>query len=159
LQVIVARVDIHGDETPPFVTSRHANCEIFFITPIRFTNDSMNFLTNGFSSMPLYWGVALIISVLGIVALCVRAFESDGVRSKGAERNQKKEMRALAERISSYAHTVQQRYPSGNVIVSEGDLAQEFRKQPDVVITALNLLLDEQKVQRAPLRGYWKLNV
>jgi hypothetical protein len=38
-------------------------------------------------------------------------------------------------------------------------LAEEFRKRPDVVITALNLLLSEQKVQRAPLRGYWKLNV
>jgi hypothetical protein len=38
-------------------------------------------------------------------------------------------------------------------------LAQEFRKRPDVVITALKLLLNEQKVQRAPLRGYWKLNL
>jgi DNA-binding GntR family transcriptional regulator len=68
-------------------------------------------------------------------------------------------LRSLAERISSYAHTVHQRYPTGDVIVSERDLAQEFRKRPAVVITALNLLLSEQKVQKAPLRGYWKLNV
>jgi hypothetical protein len=27
------------------------------------------------------------------------------------------------------------------------------------VVTALNLLLNEQKVQRPPLTGYWKLNV
>jgi hypothetical protein len=119
----------------------------------------MNFLTNFFSSMPLYWGIALITSVLGFAAVCLRAFESDGVRAKRAEQNKKKEMRALARRISSYGHTTHQRYPTGDVIVSEGDLAQEFRKRPDVVITALNLLLDEEKVQRVPLRGYWKLNV
>jgi hypothetical protein len=122
-------------------------------------NDSMNFLTNVFSSMPLYWGVALITSVLGIAAICLRAFESDGIRAKRAEQNKKKELRALARRISSYAHTVHQRYPTGDVIVSEQDLAEAFRKRPDVVITALNLLLNEQKVQKVSLRGYWKLNV
>jgi hypothetical protein len=119
----------------------------------------MNLLTNVFSSMPLLWWITLMISALGIAALCLRALESDGARAKRAERNKKKELRALAERISSYAHTVHQRYPTGDVIVSEGDLAEEFRKRPDVVITALNLLLNEQKVQRAPLTGYWKLNV
>ena len=50
-------------------------------------------------------------------------------------------------------------YPTGDVIVSERDLAEQLRKRPDAVITALNLLLNEQKVQKAPLRGYWKLNV
>ena len=34
-----------------------------------------------------------------------------------------------------------QRYPTGDVIVSERDLAEELRKRPDAVITALNLLL------------------
>ena len=119
----------------------------------------MNFLINVFSSIPLLWWVALIISVLGIAALFVRVLESDGARAKRAERNRKTELRSLAQRISSYGHTVHQRYPTGDVIVSERDLAEEFRKQPDVVITALNLLLSEQKVQRAALRGYWKLNV
>ena len=121
--------------------------------------NSMNFLINVFPSIPLLWWVALIISVLGIVAICLRALESDEVRAKRAVRNKKKEMRSMAQRISSYGHTVHQRYPTGDVIVSERDLAEEFRKRPDVVITALNLLLSEQKVQRAPLRGYWKLNV
>jgi DNA-binding GntR family transcriptional regulator len=45
------------------------------------------------------------------------------------------------------------------VIVSERDLAEQLRKRPDAVTTALNLLLSEQRVQRAPLSGYWKLNV
>jgi DNA-binding GntR family transcriptional regulator len=44
------------------------------------------------------------------------------------------------------------------VIVSERDLAEELGKRPDAVVTALNLLLNEQKVQRATLNGYWKLN-
>jgi len=119
----------------------------------------MDFLTNVFSSMPLRWWVALIISVLGIAAICLRALESDGVRAKRAERNKKKELRSMAQRISSYGHTVHQRYPTGDVIVSERDLAEELRKRPDAVATALNLLLNEQKVQRAPLSGYWKLNM
>ena len=58
-----------------------------------------------------------------------------------------------------YGQGIHQRYPSGDVIVSERDLTEELRKRPDAVITALNLLLTEQKVQRAPLSGYWKLNV
>ena len=119
----------------------------------------MSFLINVFSSIPLLWWVALIISALGIAAICLRVLEGDGVRAKRAERNKKKELRSMAQRISSYGHTVHQRYPTGDVIVCERDLAEEFRKRPDVVITALNLLLSEQKVQRAPLRGYWKLNV
>ena len=106
-----------------------------------------------------YWWVALIISALGIAAICLRVLESDVARAKRAERNKKKELRSLAERISSYGHGIHQRYPSGDVIVSERDLAEELRKRPDAVITALNLLLNERKVQRAPLSGYWRLNV
>jgi hypothetical protein len=52
-----------------------------------------------------------------------------------------------------------QRYPTGDVVVSEGDLAEQLRKRTETVATALNLLLGEQKVQRAPLNEYWKLNV
>ena len=119
----------------------------------------MHSLIDIFSPIPLLWWVALIVSALGIAAICLRVLETDGARAKRAERSKKKELRSLAERISSYGHTVHQRYPTGDVIVSERDLAQEFRKRPDVVITALNLLLSEQKVQRAPLHGYWKLNL
>ena len=119
----------------------------------------MNFLINVFSSIPLLWWLALIISVLGIAALFVRVLENDSARAKRAERNKKKELRSLAQRISSYGHTTHQRYPTGDVIVSERDLAEQLRKRPDAVITALNLLLNEQKVQKTPLRGYWKLNV
>ena len=112
-----------------------------------------------FSSIPLRWWVVLIISALGVAAICMRVFETDGVRAKRAERNKRKELRRLAQRILSYGHTVHQRYPTGDVIISERDLAEQLRKRPDAIATALNLLLSEQKIQRAPLRGHWKLNL
>ena len=111
------------------------------------------------SSLPVYSWVALVISALGVAAICLRVFETDGVRAKRAERNKKKELRSLAERISSYGRTIHRRYPTGEVVVSERDLAEQLRKPHNAVATALNLLLSEQKVQRAPLREYWKLNV
>ena len=80
------------------------------------------------------------------------------VTNQSAERKKKRELRALTERISTYARAVHQRYPTGDVVVSERDLAEQLRKRPDAVVTALNLLLNEQKVQRAPLNGYWRLN-
>jgi hypothetical protein len=119
----------------------------------------MNFLTNVFPSMSLGLWAALILSIFGIAVICMRAFETEDSRARRAERDKKKELRSLAERISSYWQNVHQHYPTEDVIVSERDLAEELRKRPDAVITALNLLLTEQKVQRAPLRGFWKLNV
>ena len=114
---------------------------------------------NIFSSIPLRWWVVSSISALGVTAICLRVLETDGTRAKRAERNKNKELRSLAERISSYGNTVHKQYPTGEVVVSERDLAEQLRKRPDAVATALNLLLSEQKVQRAPLRGYWRLNL
>jgi hypothetical protein len=119
----------------------------------------MQFLLDILSSLPLYGWVALIVSALGIAAMCMRVFQTDGVRAKRAERNKKKELRSLAWKISSYGNIIHRRYPTGDVVVSERDLAEQLRKPQNAVATALNLLLSEQKVQRAPLRGYWKLNV
>jgi hypothetical protein len=119
----------------------------------------MRFLPAIFSSFRLHWWVALIVSALGVAATCMRALETDEARAKSAERKRKKELRLLADTISGYGQRVHRRYPTGDVVVSERDLAEELRKRPDAVGTALDLLLSEQKVQRAPLSGYWKLNV
>ena len=89
----------------------------------------------------------------------MRVFEGSGARVKREEQSRKKELRLLTGRISSYGQIVHQRYPTGDVIVSELDLAEQLRKRPAAVVTALNLMLNEQKVEKAPLRGYWKLNV
>jgi hypothetical protein len=119
----------------------------------------MRFLPAIFSSFRLHWWIALIVSALGVAATCMRALETDEARAKSAERKRKKELRLLADAISGYGQRVHRRYPTGDVVVSQRDLAEELRKRPDAVGTALDLLLSEQKVQRAPLSGYWKLNV
>jgi len=118
----------------------------------------MHSLTNICSRIPFHWWIVLISCAVGLVAICTRALQTEESRTKRTERNKKKELRSLAERISVYAHNVHQRYPTGDVVVSERDLAEQLRKRPDAVVTALNLLLNEQKVQKAPLNGYWKLN-
>lgn len=106
---------------------------------------------------PLFW-FAVLASAATVAAVSVRALESDEAKAKRVELKRQKELRALTQRISAYARTVHKQFPSGDVVVSERDLAEQLRKRTDVVVTALNLLLNEQKVQRAPLSGYWKLN-
>ena len=108
----------------------------------------------------LHWRTSAVIAcAVGIAATCAWCLETDEARAKRAQQKKEKELRALADKISTYGRNVHQRYPTGDVVVSESDLAEQFRKRPDSVATALNLLLGEQKVQRAPLNGYWKLNV
>src|SRR5215467_5031394 len=109
------------------------------------------------SSVSTLWFV-LLASAVGITALSVRAFESEESKARRAELKRQKELRLLAERISLYGKTVHRQFPTGDVVLSESDLAEQLRRRPEAVVTALNLLLNEQKVQRVPLNGYWKLN-
>jgi len=120
----------------------------------------MNSLTRGFSWIALHWRTSAVIAgAVGIAATCRWCLQTDEARAQRAERNRKKELRRLADKISTYGRNVHQRFPTGDVVVSEHDLAEQLRKRRDAVVTALSLQLDEQKVQRAPLSGYWKLNV
>lgn len=118
-------------------------------------------MTNSFVAgvLALHWWVVLIAGAAGIAAICRWCLETDKARAQRAQHKQKKELRALADRISTYGHKIHQRFPTGDVVVSECDLAEELRKKPDAVATALTHLLGEGKVQKAPLNGYWKLNV
>ena len=118
-----------------------------------------NSLAAGFSWIALHWWVILIICALVIAPICIRGLESNQARLERARRKQKRQLRTLANKIVSYGQNVHQRYPTGDVVVSEVDLSEQLRDRSDAVVTALNLLLNEQKVQKAPLRGYWKLNV
>ena len=101
---------------------------------------------------------AVFASAATVVAVSMWALESEETRAKRLELKKQKELKALTQRISAYARTVHQQFPTGDVVVSEYDLAEQLRKRTDVVVAALNLLLNQQKVQRAPLSGYWKLN-
>jgi hypothetical protein len=121
-------------------------------------------MMNPFTPVPSwiasYWRVStVIVGAVAIAAACRICLETDQAKIQRAERNRKKELRTLADRISIYGRNVHQRYPTGDVVVSEHDLAEQFRKRPDAVARALNILLGEQRVQKAPLNGYWKLNV
>jgi hypothetical protein len=117
-----------------------------------------NFLATVHSLTSLRSWVTLIACVVGITVMCLRAFENDETRARQAERKREKDLRLLAEKIAAYGNRVHQRYPTGDVVVCERDLACQLGKRPDAVVTALNLLLVEEKVQRARLNGYWKLN-
>jgi hypothetical protein len=110
------------------------------------------------SSVP-HWSLIFLASALGIAAAGFRAFEPEDSKRKRAESRRQKELHSLAQKISVYGHTIHEKFPTGDVVVSERDLAEQLRKRPEEVVTALNLLLNQGQVQRAPLGGYWKLNV
>jgi hypothetical protein len=105
-----------------------------------------------------WWLVAVASSAVAIAAVSLRLSESDAAREKRIHDARKKDLRALTDRISKYAKSLRDRFPDGAVVVSEDDLAAQLRKRPDYIVRALNVLLKEEKVQRTPLTGYWKLN-
>lgn len=105
-----------------------------------------------------WWLGGLFVSVVGLAVASVRAFESEASRQRRADRRKKKDLRILADSISAYAKRVREEFPNGAVVVSEEDLAAKMRKRHDFVVTALNVLLKEEKVQRTQLNGYWRLN-
>ncbi len=105
-----------------------------------------------------WWVVVAASSAVGIAAVTLRLSESEAARKKRLQEAEKKELRTIANRISYYAKSVRARFPDGAVVVSEEDLAAQLRKRPDYIASALNALLNEQKVERTPLTGYWRLN-
>jgi hypothetical protein len=104
--------------------------------------------------------VAAVGRAVRIAVASRQSIETDETRADCAQRRKEKEkeVRALADKILSYGHSVHRRYPSGEVVVGEDDLAVQLRKHRDTVGRALNLLLGERKVQKVPLNGYWRLN-
>jgi hypothetical protein len=91
---------------------------------------------------------AVFAATLGIVVVIIRVLESEEKKRRRSEVKREREVRVLTERISAYARNVHQQFPTGDVVVSERDLAEQLRKQTDMVVTALNLLPNEQRVQR-----------
>jgi hypothetical protein len=107
----------------------------------------------------LHWQIPVIVCVLGFMAMWTKVFKSDRGRSERLQQKRRAQLRALAEKISKYGCQMHERYPTGDVVVSQRDLAEQLGKSPEAVIIALNLLLVEHKVERSSLQGYWKLNV
>ena len=104
-----------------------------------------------------HWPACVVIAGATIGALVYTRFsETDKLQY---EQKRKKELSRLANQINRYARNVHQRYPTGDVVVSEADLARQLRRPPDIVATALNVLLGQKRAQRASLEGFWKLKV
>ena len=122
----------------------------------------MNTLTRLSSWIVLHWRTSAVITCAGVaagVALGAKRYLENAAGVQRAELKREKDLRTLARKISNYARSVHKRYPTGDVVVSQVDLAMQLRKSPDAVAAALSLMLDEQRVQRAALDGYWKLDV
>ena len=118
--------------------------------------------TNISSWIASHWRIdAKIARAVRIAVASRQSIETDETPAERAQRTKEEgnEVRAIADKISDYGRSVHRRYPSGEVVVGENDLAAQLRKRRDRVGTALNLLLGEQKVKKASLGGYWKLNV
>jgi hypothetical protein len=123
----------------------------------------MDIFTRISSWIVLHWRTSAVITCAGLAAgiavAAKRSLETSPPGVQRAERKREKELRTLARKISSYARNVHKCYPTGDVVVSQVDLAMRLRKSPEAVATALSLMLGEQRVQRAALNGYWKLDV
>jgi len=106
-----------------------------------------------------YWRLCASVAraVRVAVKLCIAKDETRTGHLQRATQKEK-EVRGLADKIMSYGRSVHRRYPSGVVVVGEDDLAALLGKPQETVGTALNMLLSEQKVQKALLGGYWKLS-
>jgi len=116
----------------------------------------LNSVTRVPSWLATHWrGAALVACAAGAIATWRWSRDKDPER---AARIKEKDTQTLAEKISKYARDMQERYPSGSVVVSEDDLAGALHRAPERIESALGLLHSQQKVERAPLAGYWKLN-
>ncbi len=117
----------------------------------------LNSITRAPSWLAAHWrGAALVACAIGAVTALRWNYDKDPERKA---RMQEKDLHTHAEKISSYALAVEEKYPTGSVVVSEEDLAGAMHRPPERIAQALGLLHTQHKVERAPLPGYWKLNV
>src|SRR6266487_3518823 len=110
----------------------------------------MNSLTRGFSWVALHWRTSAVIAcaAVGIAVTTRRCLETDEARAQRVERNGKKELRRLADKISIYGRSVRHRFPARDEVVMARDLGEQLRKHPGIVATTLILLLGEQIAQK-----------
>jgi hypothetical protein len=84
----------------------------------------------------------VISCTVGIAALiCMRCLETKDAKAQRIRRKNDREIRVLTERVSTYARNVHKRFPTGDVVVGQNDLAEQLHKHPDAIATALNVPL------------------
>jgi hypothetical protein len=101
---------------------------------------------------------AVIASGLAVACLYKISTETEEQRAQRVKQKRENELSRVAKQISNYARDLHQRYPDGEIVISDDDLSKQLRKPHELVAGALTILLEEKQVQRAPLAGYWKLN-
>src|SRR5579864_9726220 len=78
-----------------------------------------------------YWRISTVLAcAVGITAACRICLETEQAKLQRAERNRKKELRTLADRISTYGRNVHQRYPTGDVVVSRARSSRTTAQAP-----------------------------
>jgi hypothetical protein len=61
-------------------------------------------------------------------------------------------------RSRAYGRVVPNKLRANEVVTSQRKLAEQLRKRTDMIVSALNLLRENCKVQQTRPSGYWKLN-
>jgi hypothetical protein len=113
-----------------------------------------------FSWLMSRWRIgALLASGLAVTCVYKISTENKKQRAQKAKLKRERKLSRVAKQISKYAGDLRKQYPTGEVVISDSDLAQQLRKPQELVSSALTLLADQKQVQRAPLAGYWKLNM
>lgn len=115
-------------------------------------NSFITVFARNWTAAAVVWCACASATFIGL-----RYFESETRRTKRIQAKREQEIKRLTQRICSYAGSVRERFPRGEVVVGQADLAEELGRSTDLVVAALNVLLSEKKVQKAPLNGYWKL--
>jgi hypothetical protein len=120
----------------------------------------MDPLTGIYSWIATRWRVgALIACGIAVASLYKLSTETEESRAQKAKQKRETELSRVASQISNYARKIHTRYPTGDVVISDIDLAHQLHKPQEIVAHALSMLSEQKRVQRAPLAGYWKLNV
>jgi hypothetical protein len=105
------------------------------------------------------WRVgAVIASGLAVACIYKISTETEEQRAQKAKQRRENELSRVAKQISNFARDLHQRYPDGEIVISDDDLSKQLHRPQELVASALTILLEQKQVQRAPLAGYWRLN-
>ncbi len=106
------------------------------------------------------WRLGAVIACgLAVASVYKLSTETEEQRAQRAKQKRENEITRVAKQISNYARDLHRRYPDGEVVISDADLAKQLHKPHELVASALDNLSEQKTVQRASLAGYWKLNV
>jgi hypothetical protein len=98
----------------------------------------MDLLTGVCSWIISRWRLGAVLAC-GIVGISIYKLstETDEVRAQRAKRKRENELSRVASKISNYGRDVHRRYPTGDVVISDTDLAKQLHKPEEIIATHL----------------------